>query len=128
MSYASQEEAAEAARASIAALYAPLGKVPKVYTVEVEGVQAVLLPWGATKMAAAIKKIGDINPQSLLFANQFAEAMVVDCLFWISGQTEPGKNGALKHARALAELDGYESLFSGLAGAVAVQKENAPGK
>lgn len=125
MSYASQEEAAEAARASIAALYAPLGKVPKVYAIEAMGIKAVCLPWGGTKMMAAIKKIGDIESTAGRLA--LAEARAVDTLFWLEGQTEPGKTGALKHARAIAELGGYELLLPAIAGA-AMEQEGAPGK
>lgn len=122
--YSTAEEAAEGARQHLAPQYAPFGKEPRVFIVEACGLKCVCVPWGFTKMKAAINRIGDLETVSGKMA--FAEARTVDTIWWIEGQHEPGRIGALKHARALAELgDEYASLLYQICGAAVAQESGA---
>lgn len=121
--YSSAEEAAEAAREHLRPQYAPFGMEPKVYIVEACGLRAVCVPWGHSKMSLAAKQVDLDTTAGRL---KFAELRFNDTLFWIEGQRDPGKVGALKHARVLADLgDKYSALIYSIVGA-AIEQESAP--
>lgn len=124
---ATVEEAAEDARQFLAPQYAPFGRAPRIYAVEACGLKIVCLPWGHTKIKAALNRIGTLDTTAGKMA--FAEARTVDTIWWIEGQHEAGKIGALKYARALADLgDEYANLMYEIAGACMAQEGEGPKK
>ncbi len=96
--------AVQAAKASIAAQCQPFGIEPEAYVVEACGLPCVLLPWQGQKRMLAVRACAGLPQMEMGF--KMAEAVVVDCLFWIKGQRDDGRSGALKHARGLVDLVG----------------------
>lgn len=109
--YACAEDAAEGARAFLTSQYAPFGLAPKVYQIEACGLKAVCLPWSHTKRGMAFKALPQ-GIHNMAAGLRIIEARVVDTIWWIEGQQEDGRLGALKHVRALADLGGvYGDIF-----------------
>jgi len=128
--YENVAEAVEGAKAQLTPQFQPFGLEPNVYQVEVCGLNVVCIPWPHSKRGLAYK--GLTKEMSDIQAGiRIMEARFVDTLFWIEGQQQPGRIGALKHARALADLGGkFGNLIMGIATACGDQddKESAAGK
>ena len=103
-------------KASITGQWAAFGIEPEVYVIEACGLPCVLTPWSNLRRMAAVRTSATLDPTEK--ALKLAEAIVTDCLFWIRGQTMPGRPGALKHASGLANLVGgrYMNLLTSIGG------------
>lgn len=106
-------QAVEEARASLEAQYAPFGLEPPIVVAEAYGIPCVLLPWPIQRRNQALRQAS--GKAELERGVALAESVVVDCAFWVRGQQEPGRVGAVKHLRSLAQI-GYSMIFDKLGG------------
>ena len=103
-----QEPDVAAAIASAKAHLAPqclqFGIEPEVYVVEACGLPCVLLPWAGSKRMIALRAAASLPDMEK--GLKLADAVVIDCLWWIRGQKGDDRKAALTHARGLVDLVG----------------------
>ncbi len=111
------QEQFEACKAHLAAKYQALGIEPDVLLIHLPdlGKHVILKPWPMQRRNLAYRQLDSMG--RVEGAAKLAEAVVVDCAWYVTGQPTDGPDGAVKYLRDLANLGGkYMNVIDQIGG------------